>query len=74
MVTVLVQRGVPQSGTVSEPDGVDRIARALESAAQDGEWDVVKRLLTLLESLKAGSTPDAKVIDLTSRRGKGGAQ
>jgi hypothetical protein len=55
---------------------VDQIARALESATQAGEWDVAKRLISILESLKAGATPpdgpDRKVIDLATRRGKGG--
>jgi hypothetical protein len=66
--TVVAQGGVPQSGTI------DQITRALESAAQAGEWDVAKRLIAILETLKGGATQDAKVIDIASRRGKGGAQ
>lgn len=70
-------RGAPQaSASVPPQSTVDQIARALESATQAGEWDVAKRLISILESLKAGATPpdgpDRKVIDLATRRGKGG--
>jgi hypothetical protein len=44
----------------------------VEAAALPGEWDVVRRLAATLEALKAPAGPDAAVIDLESRRGKGG--
>jgi hypothetical protein len=77
---VLAQGGAPEESTSVPPQGtvVDRLARSLESATLAGEWEVARRLLAILEGLKAGATPpdgtppDGKVIDLASRRKGGG--